>query len=173
MRAICAYKNQLFFFWRVCLHDSLRWAVAISKPCQERKAAAHLAENGFVNFIPLLRKRRRIEPLFPGYVFVQLTQAWRLLLSTKGVFDVVRMGATPATVGNAVIAQLRARCDAEGFFLAPPRLKPGIMGVLTGGPFVEKAVKINRLCGRDRVEVLMQLLGQEVRFRVEESLIAA
>ena len=60
---------------------SARWFVVQTKPRQEQIALDNLSRQGYHSYLPRLcqQKRRRdqwhtvVEPLFPGYLFVQLT----------------------------------------------------------------------------------------------------
>jgi hypothetical protein len=55
----------------------LCWYAVRTKPAQEDRAAAILAQRGVEVYLPLLKKkpragRRDFEPLFPGYLFGRL-----------------------------------------------------------------------------------------------------
>ncbi len=79
------------------------WYLVYSKPQQERVALENLERQGFTAYLPLVRARRRrqtrvvhvIEPMFPRYLFVNLsdlTDDWGPIRSTIGVSNLVRFG---------------------------------------------------------------------------------
>ena len=78
-----------------------RWYVVQSKPGQAERAAQELQNQGFEVFCPTIKVERvrsgkrmeKIEPLFPGYVFIELselTSNWRPIRSTRGVLSYQR-----------------------------------------------------------------------------------
>ncbi len=144
------------------------WAVVISKPSQERKAFDQLKARGFQCFLPFIKYRRKVEPLFPRYLFTVVTNTWQAILATVGVAGVVRCGMTPSVVNDQVIEELRSRCSEDGLFMAPPRLYPGIRALVSRGPFADQLVEISRMNGSRRVEALMMLLGGKVRVDFDE-----
>lgn len=144
------------------------WYLIYSKPQQERLAYENLERQGYQSYLPLIRNRRRrrgryvsaIEPMFPRYLFVNLsdeTDNWGPIRSTIGVVNLVRFGMRAARVPDDLIAMMQAR-DADGVqILQPPELRPGdsvriVEGVLAGyeGIFQAKT-------GKERVLLLLQL----------------
>ena len=76
------------------------WYLVATKPKQEQRAAEHLSNQFIEYFLPeievekSLRGKRsvRIEPLFPGYLFVALPKDsvfWSKIRSTRGIRDVI------------------------------------------------------------------------------------
>lgn len=72
-----------------------RWYVVQSKPGQAERAAQKFQNQGFEVFCPTIKVERvrsgkrieKIEPMFPGYVFIELselTSNWRPIRSTAG-----------------------------------------------------------------------------------------
>jgi len=79
------------------------WYVVATRPRQESVARDHLTRQGYSVLLPeiSLKKRRQsrwvvvIEPLFPGYLFVQLAfgqDDTAPIRSTRGCRDLVRFG---------------------------------------------------------------------------------
>jgi hypothetical protein len=63
----------------------LEWAVATTQPACEAKASADLVSVGFSAYYPQIENVeavrgqivKRVRPLFPGYLFFELVDAWR------------------------------------------------------------------------------------------------
>jgi len=151
----------------------MSWYAAYTQPRSEVKAAHHLMEQGFEIYLPRYSKRRsharRIDtvsaPLFPGYVFVAMDierVAWRCIDSTVGVSYLVRRGDRPAAVPADVIDALRATEDDQGHikFNLVEHLRPGEQVSIMGGPFDSLVGTFARMNDRERVVVLLELMGR-------------
>ena len=108
--------------------------------------------------------RLSVQPLFPGYAFVQPPgKQWTFLRGTFGVLDVV-MGAggtseQPARVMSTEIERLRAREGPDGLVRLESReFEPGERVHVDHGTFSLDAV-VDGMSGQDRVFVLLQILG--------------
>ena len=144
------------------------WAVARLQP-QHENAGLHLRLNGYEIYYPRVRERRirhgrRIEarpPLFWGYCFFVVENGvWYTARWAIGVCDVIRDGVHPARVPDAVIEEIRAR-ERNGLVELPKRvgLKPGDQVRVLRGPFAGHLVIFADMKPRERIEVLLQLLG--------------
>jgi transcriptional antiterminator RfaH len=155
-----------------------RWYVVRSLPNQERRAAEHLARQGFRPWLPQIRRTRRHarrletvrRPLFPGYLFVALDlalQNWLPVLSTRGVRALVSGPDGPVPLPEAVARALRARLDADDVLIDTQRpFRPGQKVRVTAGPFAEIEGIFLAETGAQRVEILLRLLGRETRVTV-------
>ncbi len=162
------------------------WYVVYTHAHAEARALENLERQGFTAYLPRYRRRRRharrteevTRPLFPRYLFVALDmvrERWRPILSTVGVSGVVRHGELPTRVPAGVVEAIRAH-EAKGAFdrLSPADgLRHGDPVRIVEGPFAEL---IGRFCGladRERVIVLLEFLGRQVRAKVPAEAIAA
>ena len=155
------------------------WFLVYTKPRQEQTARHQLERQGYPIYLPMTQHNRKrsgrrvlvIEPLFPRYLFIHLDTCrddWGPIRSTVGVSSLVRFGKEPAMVPDALIETLRARESSAGLHdWAEPVFRAGqavrvVEGALQGyeGLFVAGT-------GRERVVVLLDILGRQVRTRVE------
>src|SRR5678815_3118441 len=99
-----------------------RWYVAKTKSGQDQTAVENLARQSFAGFYPTIkierevrgRITRRVEGLFPGYVFVRLSltaDRWQAINSTRGVAGLVsfRKDGTPSPVPKGEVEMLQAK----------------------------------------------------------------
>jgi transcriptional antiterminator RfaH len=118
-------------------------------------------------------KVRFVEPLFPGYVFVNanLQETYRLIRSTQGIRDIVAFGTRLPSLPDGFIDELRARLDEENMKALPePVIRPGTEVTVTDGPFKNwKALVSGELDARQRVAVLLDFLGRQMEVRVPVS----
>ncbi|MFC2970292.1 transcription termination/antitermination protein NusG [Acidimangrovimonas pyrenivorans] len=154
------------------------WYLAQLKPNSLCIAERNLRRQGFQVFVPMQEGTRRARgafvtasrPLFPGYAFVAFDPArggWQAINSTHGVTRLVSFGKEPARVPAEMIAQLMRRCDAEGKLLPSPDIRPGDAVRLSSGPFTEFVATVEQLAPDQRVWVLLDLLGRELRVAVQ------
>jgi transcriptional antiterminator RfaH len=162
------------------------WYVAQTQVNAEAKAVHNLLRQGFSVYLPrYLKKRshaRKIErvpaPLFPRYLFVQIdiaTQRWRSIQSTFGVSHLVVNGSTPVPVGGEVIASLKACEDEDGYVKLNhrPGFALGEKVRILAGVFADSLGLFDGMADRDRVAVLLDLLGRKVRVSLDADLIVA
>jgi transcriptional antiterminator RfaH len=144
------------------------WAAAQLQPQRERLALHCLAGAGYAVYLPRLRQHRvshgrkivTAPPLFPGYLFVLIELQWHTARWAPGVVRVVLDGASPARVPDAVIAEIRSR-ERNGLveLPRPPWFKPGDRVRVLHGPLAGHVGLYAGMRPRERVEVLLAILG--------------
>ncbi len=152
--------------------EGRRWYVVYSKPYKEELAQFYLRLKGVEVFFPQLllpesaKKRRRITPLFPNYLFVNifLPKEYHYVIWSPGVKSLVSFNGGPVPVDDGIITFLRQEATPAGVIVAYSNLKVGQEVIVTRGPF-EGLVGIIQEPpnARGRVKVLMRLLSREVK----------
>ncbi len=163
-----------------------RWYVAQTQANAENKAVAHLARQGFATYLPRYLKRRRharrvdvvAAPLFPRYLFVEINMAvqrWRSIYSTVGITRLVCNGEHPAPVPEQVVDVLKSRENTSGFIQLDhrPKFKTGDKIRILEGAFYDCLGIYDGMPDRDRVGILLDLLGRKVRVVLDAEVIAA
>ena len=159
------------------------WYVVRTKPRQEGVALRNLGNQGYEVWLPMHTGWRRKGggwkivrgPLFPCYAFARLGNALRgtaPIRSTLGVVGLVRFGEHPATLPQSVVDDLRAveaqlaEC-AKGHGVL---FKPGETVRIVSGPFAGLEGIVSQTA-RERVAVLLQLLGREHAIQFDPSVL--
>ena len=157
-----------------------RWYLAYTKPRNEQVAGAQLARQGYAVYLPQYKALKRTpegmvahhSPLFPRYAFFRPGhpgQSIAPVRSTLGVSHVVRFGATPATVDDALVAALRGfeqqREQASPADLSA--LKAGRRVVVCAGPLKGLEGLVSATAGK-RITVLLDVLGRQTRVSVPD-----
>ena len=163
-----------------------RWFVAHTHPHSEAKASSHLVRQGFEIYLPRYLKRRRharkIEtvaaPLFPRYVFVAVdlaVQRWRSIYSTVGVARLVCNGDEPTAVPDGIVDALKSREDTDGFIklINRPCFRSGDKIRVLDGAFSSCLGLFEGMAERERIAILLDLLGRKVRVVLDADLVAA
>lgn len=162
------------------------WYVVQTRPHAEARVASHLERQGYSIYLPRYLKRwrhaRRVKiipaPLFPHYLFVAidlLTQRWRPIQSTIGVSRLVCSGEEPAVLPAAVVNGLRTRQNEAGFIQLDigPRFSPGDKICVVEGVFAASLGLFEGMADRERVAILLNLLGRKVRVVLDGDAIVA
>ena len=154
------------------------WAAAQIHGQRERLALHCLGLAGFTTWLPRIRERRIIQgrrrivtpALFPGYIFVVIELQWSAARYCPGVIRLVMDGERPARVPDRVVEELRGR-ERNGVIELPeppPRLRPGGRIRVTGGPFRGHLGLVAGMVARERVIILLSLLGGQQRVTMAE-----
>ena len=157
----------------------MHWYLIHTKPRQEKCALQNLEQQGYQCYLPILPKEKLTkgaialseEPLFPRYLFIKLAQdfmakSWSPIRSTKGVSRLVRFGAEPARVDDALVDLIK-----KHEFVVPaqpePLFAPGERVRLTEGPFAGIEGIYQMADGDRRVMVLIELMSKKVVLPVQ------
>ena len=154
------------------------WYCARTKPKSEHIAAANVNRSlGLEVFNPRLRIERPtrrgvvrlIEPLFPGYIFVQCsTGDWNDVRFVNGVSSLVHFGQRIPTVPDATIRELKECFEAEEPLDVEDRLFPGAEISIAEGAFRGfQAIVLRMLPARRRVQILLDILGRQTLVEVD------
>ena len=161
--------------------DQSRWYVAQLKPNSFARAEANLKKQGFETFMPLRRKtvrharqmREVMRPVFPGYIFTRFGAArsdWRKINSTFGVSKLISFEAgKPAPVPDALMAGLRARCDAGQVLQPLDDLQAGEQVRMLSGAFADFVGEVETFVANDGVRLLFDFMGQATRLDVRRA----
>jgi transcriptional antiterminator RfaH len=161
-----------------------RWYVVQTQPHAEARAQEHLRRQGFTTYLPKLRKSRRharkteqvSRPLFPRYMLVLIDhthQGWHAIRSTFGVSNLVGGENGPVALRDDVIEALRQREGEDGHVhLDAPKFLRGAAVRVLDGVFASCMGMFESMNDKDRVTVLLDLLGRRVRVGLEVDSVA-
>jgi transcriptional antiterminator RfaH len=163
-----------------------RWYVVQTQANAEHKALVHLARQGFTTYLPRYLKRRRharrvdsvVAPLFPRYLFVEIdmaVQRWRSIYFTVGVSRLVCNGEYPAPVPERIVDELKSRQNEAGLIQldCQAKFRVGDKIRVLEGAFYDCLGIYSGMPDRERVGVLLDLLGRKVRVLLNAEAIAA
>ena len=151
------------------------WYVVYTKPRKEEQAQFHLRMKGFAVFFPRLdlvrvaEKKRRIIPLFPNYLFVQIHIPTELHYVTwsVGVKRIVSFGERPIPLDERVVDFLKQQSNSGGVIQACSQLRPGQEVEIRGGPFDGlMAVIQDPPDAKGRVKILLKLLSRQISVKL-------
>jgi transcriptional antiterminator RfaH len=159
------------------------WYVIQSKPHKENQLCAYLQSQALEVYYPVLHvkpanpRSSKIRPLFPRYLFVR-TNLDEIGLSTLRwmpyAIGIVEFDGYAAPVPDAIMYELRRRVEALEAAGGPTfdGLKPGDRVRITEGALAGyEALFDMRLSGGERVQVLLEMLGRQVRLQLDANAI--
>jgi transcription elongation factor/antiterminator RfaH len=157
------------------IQKARQWYVVYSKPNREEYAQFHLQRKGIEVFFPRLQlpvaaiRQRQIIPLFPSYLFVQLSipEEHAAVVWCPGVRCLVSFNGVPAPLDEKVVHFLKSQATKEGLISAHSNLIVGQEVWITDGPLEGlKGIIQQPPDAKGRVRVLMTLLNREMSVTV-------
>lgn len=158
-----------------------RWFVVYTQARAEERAVEHLQRQGIQCFLPRCRKTRRharktdtvLEPLFPRYLFTQFdpdASMWRSINGTRGVIGLLTGGSRPLPVPDGMVEKLQMETADDGVMplTALGMFWKGRKVRVKSGPFANQPAEVAEVLpdGKDRVQILLNLLGVETSMQV-------
>jgi transcriptional antiterminator RfaH len=163
-----------------------RWYVVHTHAHCETKAATHLRRQGYTVYLPRLQKKIRharragvaLKALFPRYLFVRMDVGrapWRAIRSTIGVAGLVSICDHPAPVPPGIIEQIQASEDADGIvrLRSADHFRSGQLVEITDGALDGLQGLVEATTDEERVTLLLNLLGREIRVCVSPEMLRA
>jgi len=153
-----------------------QWYVLYSKPQKEDHARFHLSAKGLEVFFPQLRfpnsakKRKRLVPLFPNYLFARLkifSEEFFYAQWCPGVSRIVSFNGVPASIQDSIVDFLMAQASRDGIVEARPNLRTGQEIRVSAGPFGGLTGIIQEPPNaKGRIKILLQLLNRPTKVDV-------
>ena len=160
-----------------------RWYLLKTKAREELRAQENLNNQHFLTYLPQIRvygrvrgkTKDRIEPLFPGYLFILLdveADNWAPIRSTRGVLQIVRFGASPASLSTDIIESIKER-ESDGVIETQndAQFKAGDKVKIMEGCFEGLEAVFCCQSGEERSLVLLNVIGKETRVFVKSSVL--
>jgi transcription antitermination factor NusG len=147
------------------------WACARTEPRREAVAARFLGLAGYRVYVPRIREQRlkggrrivTVAPLFPSYCFIAIETGWHRARWSIGVAALIMNGTGPALVRDEIIDAIREREIRGAIELPKPPLIPGVRVRIVAGQLSGIEGLYAGMKSRERVEVLLALLGGQQR----------
>ena len=154
------------------------WLVVRTRARAEKQVAAYCAKLGWPHYLPQRRSVRRYGPravtfylpLFPGYVFAQLTADQRPALEQSRHVATLLLPAPPAEAGlirelNDVL--LLETLSQQETLVVRPELVVGQVVEIQQGPLAGLRGIIQRRKHEARLSVNVEMIGQSVSVEID------
>ena len=145
--------------------NSAYWYAVYTRPRWEKKVAGLLQDKGFEHYCPLNkvmkqwsdRKRVVLEPLFKGYLFVQVEESKKWdLLNINGIVNYVYWLGKPARIRESEIETIRKFLNEFSN-----------VEVIEGTMPVKSTVRIKQGVMMNYQGILLELNGNKAKVKIE------
>ena len=158
-----------------------QWYTLHTKPNSEYQVALALQQGEIETYLPeielaqVYRERKKRKPFFPCYLFIRADlevvnfARWQW---TPGLLRIVAFDSQPVPLPDAVIDQIRRKLAELNAANGRPAsaFRPGDTVRINEGPFQDMlAIFDGPSTPKGRVQVLMAVLGQVSRVRMDEA----
>ncbi len=163
---------------RIEKQEETCWHPAYTKPRCEKVVESYCRRHTIPCYLPLLRQAKRYQrrtvetyhPMFPGYVFAQLSADSRTIFLQS--HKIVHILPVTSLQEDTLVQELRTlqqleNMQAETELLVLPDLTPGAGIVITDGPFKGMNGVVQRRRSKTRITVNVELLGQSVTAEID------
>jgi transcriptional antiterminator RfaH len=156
------------------------WGVFRTKPLKELFLLNYLEKDNILVYCPMLSEkggRSVSRPFFPGYVFAEVSPRFELskISRTPNILCPLLFAGQLAVIENDVVSAFKAMEGAAGVIELerPPRFKKGDVVRIQNGSFAGiRAVVTEWLPERERVRLLLDYFGREIKLEADEALLA-
>jgi transcription antitermination factor NusG len=142
------------------------WVLVRTKTGRENWARLNCEKQAMETWYPrcAMPGKGKLQPVFPGYIFVKPGDKWRSLRSTYGVLEIVMQGDAPQFVPRAVMQALKKQEDADGVWRLPTHKDPeqGDLVEIKIGAWKNHLGVYDGLSPSGRSRVLLEFLSQEI-----------
>ena len=156
-----------------------RWIVVQTKINREIMAHKNLTNQGFEVFFPKIynkirsstRIKKVLKPLFPGYIFVKLSQNFTKIKYTYGVSKIVSFGESLSFLPHKVFHLLKNKCDLNDVCKREIFLKKGDKITLEKKNSSPIECIFEEVVDNNRSIILISLLNREFKTLVNNKFI--
>lgn len=160
--------------------DHLQWYAVYTYPRHERAVTEHLQSQSLVAYLPTILtesrwKDRRVRlhtPVFPSYVFAQISFAERSrVLGASGVVRILSFNGKPAPIANSEIEALKLCLDRGTAIERCSTLEVGERVRVKSGVLAGLIGHISRCKKNSRLIVPITLIHQSVAIEIDMQLL--
>jgi transcription antitermination factor NusG len=155
--------------------DAKRWYALYLRSRHEKVVDAKLRDKEIETYCPMIeelhqysdRKKRVLEPLFRGYLFVRTDLHNKVtILQTGGVVNFVGVGMKPSPIPDIQIANIQIATGSPSRIKREPYLATGEKVMVIAGPFEGIRGYVCAFKASMRVVISVDCIGQSVSVEV-------
>jgi len=143
--------------------NKTKWYVVNTNPRCEELVATLLKKEGIEAFLPKLKNHhQKMEPLFPGYLFINFNSNnsnWSKINFTQGVRKLISFGGRPVPVPEKIIHLIGYGVAKRGYVVEKLNLRPGDRVRFNKGHLAGLEGKFTgEVSGKERVKILLETI---------------
>ena len=143
------------------------WMVATYKINEIKRLKDNLKNQRFEYFHPKIQIKKNNrplseEPMFPGYIFIYAdVNNYQKIKYTKGISKIIRFNKNIAILDEQEIIELKKIQEDSLFEPIVPKISVGQEAIMSDGPLKGSFITIASLPHKDRVNILVHILGKK------------
>ena len=151
-----------------------KWLIVLYKSNEVKRVESNLLNQNFDYYLPKItikksNKHPKEELLFPGYIFVNTSlENYISLKYTMGIKSILKFGDNISCISNEEIKSMQITEEASKIDPVASQIQVGQEAIISEGSLKGSIVKICSLPSKQRVGVLLSLLGSVRRIVVPE-----
>lgn len=148
------------------------WLIAAYKTNELNRVESNLKNQKFNYYLPKVITKKfnseiKLEVLFPGYIFIHTKfENYSTLKYTKGIKDIIKFGNNVSCMTDDEIKAIQLVEETSKLNPIELNLKIGQDAIIANGSLKGNIVKICSLPSKDRVYILLSILGSIRRVSV-------
>jgi len=151
------------------------WFALYTKPHHEFKAQLHLVSLNIENYLPTFtvtkkwsdRKKKVIEPIFKGYIFIYANEKERLYsLQHPSIVRTINFNGKPAVIPDWQIQNLKIMLAENPEIFVTDKIELGTKVKITSGPFADVVGVVQELNNGTWLAVSIDLLQRSILVRL-------
>ena len=150
------------------------WLVATYKINEVRRLERNLLNQKFDYYLPKIttkniNSRSKIEILFPGYIFVNISlDNYSALKYTMGIRNIIKFGDNISFISDEEIAAMQTVEETSKIDPVAPQIQIGQDVLIAKGSLAGSIVRVCSLPSKERVGILLSFLGSVRRINIPE-----
>jgi transcription antitermination factor NusG len=150
------------------------WLVAAYKINEVRRVESNLLNQKFDYYLPKITTKKinsnpKVEVLFPGYIFINTSfENYSALKYTKGIRNIIKFGDNISRISNEEIEAMQMAEETSKIDPVASQIQIGQDVIIAKGSLKGSIAKVCSLASKERVSVLLFLLGSVRRFTIPE-----
>ena len=155
------------------------WYVVRTKAGDEHRANRNLLNQEIETFLPLFKGYeyrtgkmiQTIKPLFPNYLFAKLDLGFHYnkVKWTRGVNRILGNREGPVPISEKVVRTIQDRVGRDHLIELEDQIKEGDLVQIKSGPLKDLiGVFQRKMSGKDRVKILLNLIGVDIPVQISK-----
>ena len=153
---------------------SKKWLIALYKSNEVKRVETNLQNQNFDFYIPKITIKKinanpKIEALFPGYIFINTSfENYSALKYTMGIKNIIKFGDNISCISDEEIEAMQIAENKSKMDPIVQKIQIGQNVTISKGSLAGSIVKVCSLPSKERVGVLLSLLGSVRRITIPE-----
>jgi len=151
-----------------------KWLIALYKSNEVKKVEINLLNQNFNFYLPKITTKKinakpKVETLFPGYIFINTSvENYSALKYTMGIKNIIKFGDNISCISDEEIEAMQMAEETSKIDPIASQIQIGQDVIIAKGSLAGSIVKVCSLPSKERIGILLSLLGSVRRVTIPE-----